>query len=947
MHGHTGRVNSDVSADVHVAGSPPVPLARSDVHADLAVTPEPVGASPESLAVLNLHSTLPELAGLVGVALERESWLDAFLLTAGMSQLVDDYLEGDPLSLGRISSFLANDGGGVGRVLAGATRPGASALARAATIRPAVAGVQRLGATLESALEALAELIIGVEEAPGAGQALRELSNASELVHRGSARLPDQLSEDIVRLPACFRSFDQHPDDLRRLARVFSARADDRLEPLLVVGVRTSGSYLGPLLAASLRAEGYGDVSAITLRPGRRLSAPHRAIVLAIAARGGRALVCDDPPGTGGSIARAASDLAQLGIPRERTVLALALFAGDEGLPERLASYPSVLLPYDEWSIHSRMSPEAVRESADALLGEGRRVTAAELQALRSPRNGRGHLKATFALSVLDDQTDSTDELGVSVESVGLGYFGTHAVAVAERLREFLPPVLGVDDGLLLRGWLPKEARAEYLLPAAREAVAARVAAYAFARNQRLPLAQDVTLRQSGQYPAWEAASTALSRAFGRGWALGRTLIADRAVKRILRVAQPSVVDGRVAISQWFAVDGPTDLVKVDWDQGASWNLGLGCCDPVFDLAGMTAASDDLQLGGELRRAYESLAGTAVDEERWLLYELAHLSAPDAPREARHELGRARSRALQRYFRSVYFEDLIASTSGPLGGIDLDGVLETEHLGVPALTPASALGLRALTVHGFRPLLVTGRSLSEVIERCRAYTLAGAVAEYGCVMFNSRTDSVEILTSAEEQQVVDRLRAELRSREGVTLDEDYAHAIRAFVRDGSGRRRPLPDELIDDARRSADAQNVSLIVGDSQTDIVPGAVDKGRGARAIASALGDGAPATPLAFAVGDTATDRPLLALAAQAFAPAHSRAALAGAATITRGAYQRGFAEAVGSLIGHAPGDCPDCRPSPQSRERRLLLGLLGVGERGTAMIPFETAKLSRLAA
>jgi hydroxymethylpyrimidine pyrophosphatase-like HAD family hydrolase len=880
--------------------------------------------------------------------LEQDAWFDSFLLAAGMSQLVDDHIESDPLSLGRASSYLVKSAGAPGRAVALAlTRPAGGVLVRASALQPSRDAVSRLAAVVERALEGLADLAIGNEPPPDVADSLLDLTCTSTLLAARSIDLPDRLLAEIVRLPACFRSFDQHPDDLRSLAREIASGDDERDAPQLVVGIRTSGSYLAPLLAASLRAEGYGQVATLTMRPGRRPSAAHKLLLRASNARDGRVIVCDDPPGTGSAIASAVAQLSGLGVAPKRIVLALALFPGVERLPDSLSGVRAALLPYEKWTIHERMAPEAVRAAATELLGEDVVVSHAEQLSQRLPRNGRGHVKAAYALTVRDERTQSTERLTVAVESVGLGYFGTHALAVAEQLADFLPSVLGVRDGLLYRAWLPEEANAEALLPLARDTVAGRIAAYAFARNQRLRLDEDFTLRQSGQYPAWEAASTALSRAFGRGWPAGRALTTDRAVKQLLRVRNPSVIDGRVELRHWFAGDGSGTLVKVDWDQGDSWNLGLGCCDPVFDLAGVTAARNDPLLARELRQAYESLAAEPVDEERWLLYELAHLSAPGAPAEARHELARARSRALQRYFHSVYFEDLAPARSGPLCGIDLDGVLETEHLGFPALTPASALALRALIAHGFRPLLVTGRSLSDVIERCSAYRLAGGAAEYGCVTFDAASDHVEVLIGTESRLALERLRVELRGREAVSLDEDYTYAIRAFVRDPSGKRGPLPDDLLAGATRSAETEDISLIVGDAQTDIVDGATDKSRGVVALAAALGaPEPPASPLAFAVGDTKTDLPLVGLAQRAFAPAHAAAALGGATcTVTRSPYQRGFAEAVAALIGHHPGSCPDCAiPSPSTR-RRQLLALLAIAERGISRLPIEMTRFALL--
>ena len=916
------------------------------------MTGTPSVRAPEGpLRVPNLFSTLPDLARLAASELERESWLDGYLLTAGVSQLIDDHLQPDPLALRRATALLVKDGGSIGRAVAATvTGPSANALDPLVRIGPASGRVRRLQMIVDAGLQQLADLVVEPGRAMVGPSSLGDLKECYELLDGSPSRLPRALRDEIVRLPACFRSFDQHPEDLRRVVRDFADAHPDRFQPLLVVGVRTSGSYLAPLYAAHLRAEGYAEVDALTMRPGRRVHARDGARLRALAARGGLALLCDDPPGTGGSIARVATQLQKIGIPQGCIVLLLALFEDADELPPVLAGYESVLLRFEDWSIHRRLGADAVRDGADQLLGPDRDVLAAERVRLRVPRSGRGHLKAVFRLTVADARTGSRGEEYLSVEGVGLGYFGNHAIAVVEPLHEFLAPVFGVRDGLLFRKWMPDDARADLLPPEARVATASRIAKYIFTRNRLLGLTEDVTLRQSGQYPVWEAVSMLVSRACGPAWPVGRTLVTDRVVKRLLRVSRPSVIDGRAELSQWFTEDGPEGMVKVDWDQGSSWNLGLGCCDPVFDLAGVAAGSQDAAFARDLRAAYDALQGEPIDEERWLLYQLAHLWAlPDTRPEGRHALRRACSRSLQAYFRRVYFDDLVLDDDGPLCGIDVDGVLETDYLGFPALTPASAGALRALHAHGYRPLIVTGRSLSEVVERCQAYRLVGGVAEYGSATYVSRGGVTTALTGSDERGALERLRSELRTKVGVNVNDDYAYAIRAYSRDGRGARGPVPEDLLADAQRVAAAERVSAIVGDAQTDLIGDSVNKGRAVRSLVAALAArdaGGADAPLAFAVGDTVADISLLALAQRPFAPGHAKKSLGDRATVTRKRYQAGFADAVGHLIGHDPGTCSQCRLGPASRDRLLLLGLLGLREGGIERVPAQIVKLATLA-
>src|SRR5207248_10095487 len=95
---------------------------------------------------------------------------------------------------------------------------------------------------------------------------------------------------------------------------------------------------------------------------------------------------------------------------------------------------------------------------------------------------------------------------------------------------------------------------------------------------------------------------------------------------------------------------------------------------------------------------------------------------------------RAMASIYQRYFAGLFASDLVPHGSGPLCAIDIDGVLETRWLSFPALAPAGAQALRTLNRHGYRVILVTGRSLSEFRERCATYRLTGGVAEYGAAL---------------------------------------------------------------------------------------------------------------------------------------------------------------------------------------------------------------------
>ena len=83
--------------------------------------PGPAGPAP--LLVADLLSDAGTLIGLLRQALDDQQWLDAFLLAAGLGQLVEDRRHSDPMLLNRTASYLRGRPGRFAR-LAGAA-PGA------------------------------------------------------------------------------------------------------------------------------------------------------------------------------------------------------------------------------------------------------------------------------------------------------------------------------------------------------------------------------------------------------------------------------------------------------------------------------------------------------------------------------------------------------------------------------------------------------------------------------------------------------------------------------------------------------------------------------------------------------------------------------------------------------------------------------------------------------
>jgi hypothetical protein len=877
------------------------------------------------LVVTNLLNDLATLGPLLDQAADGRMWLDAYLVAAGMSQVVDDYLHDAPYPLDEAAALLAKAGSPSARFASRAAAAGALAarglLARTARAKRALSWQPQVAELVDD----LASMVIAGRGDPAA------LADRCRRTVLGIRLLPAAVRRSVVRLPACFHHFDQRPEDLELLAERFSGSGGGRERPLLVFGVRTSGSYLAPLIAAALRRRGYAPVRVLTLRPGRALLAEERGLVRAIVGSGGQVLLTDDPPVTGASLAKAAAQLERLGVSRTAIVLLLAL--DGTAPPPALASYHAVFLRSQEWSVHARLQPNVVGSELASLLAGELEVDAVRQLPLSGNAKLRTHRRALFGVHGRDRADDTPREMCVLVTGVGVGYLGAHQLGVARALSGFVPRVLGVRDGLLYREWMPAERRV-----ADEHQLAAGAASYVAARRQRLSVGRDTTTAMSGQRPVWEVAGLLLGAAFGRAAPVARVTLVDPAMRKLLHIPEASVIDGSMTPEHWFADDDGRPL-KVGFCDRTYWNLGLTCSDAIFDLAGVGAFASDGALAERVRAAWRRETGEDVDSERWLLYELAHLwgqrqADPAEEAAARH----ASARSVQRYFAEAFLADLERSTSGPLVALDIDGVLETDRLGFPTLTRASATALRALIAHGYRPVPVTGRGLEEVRDRCRAYGLPAGVAEYGSALCLDGGARAVALVDDEHAAVLQRLRAALCERDGVCLDPAYAHAVRAYRLGADGCRGALSAAEGAECMKASGATGmVQVIQGAGQSDFVAAGIDKGLGLRTLAEALDadrrkPAAVGSQIALAVGDTASDSPMLALGRAAFVPAHAgAAAMASGAARLRRPYQVGLSLAVAELLGHRPGCCARCRLAPQTFERRLLLDLFSIAEDG----------------
>jgi hydroxymethylpyrimidine pyrophosphatase-like HAD family hydrolase len=872
---------------------------------------------------------LEELSLLLVAETRARSWLNAYIVSAGMAQIAEDRLHRDPFSSRKVAKSMRSLLGPAGKGIVGAIESGAAFAANMRGLGPSEGRLLRFRSELAVVMASLAALVAGGDHPY---YHVEDLSSMAEALRLSVERLPLAARREVLKLPASFRSFDQYPEDLDWLACEFARQWPERDRRLLVVGIRTSGVYLAPLCAAYLARRGYRSLSLLTMRPTDRLMRADRQHVEDLRAHGGMALLVDDPPGSGGTMAATARRLEMLGLDTNSIILLLQLFGEADAVPEKLSRHPTVVLPFSGWHVHRLLEPEAVSRTMTGLLLDSSTVTSVEVMT-GAAEPQRGHVHATFEIAGRGPGA-MVWKRQLQVRGVGQGLFGEQAGYVAERMAPFLPVTYGVVDGLLYQDLPAGESRLDLRSPAAGRADAAAIADYVLARRRELAVPEDRSLRVFGRNAVWQRASDELGLGFGRSAFVARFAL-HRAARQLLRVQRPSVVDGNTALSRWFARPGDASaLVKVGGEDQAFSNRDLYCYDAAFDLAGAAASAADTTFKEDLRRSWRNLTGESISDERWLLYQVIHLLEVGSLQGDTPELGRRLDRSMQEYLGRSVFEGLAVPRSGALCAIDIDGVLETGRLGFSATTPAGARALRALTLHGYRPVIVTGRCLGDVRDRCRHWGLAGGAAEYGAFVYDHLTGEARCLLDAAEVARVSRLADTLRSIPAVLVDEAFSGIVRGY-RNDSGRITALDADTIAAAlEASGSAESIRVVPGVSQTDFVPARIGKGVGLGALAEQLAQGLPPDRrVRFAMGDTVADIPMFALAQTAFTPSNGHhAARSEGVRVTTKPFAAGVHQAVAEVLGHKPGGCHLCAMRPLTPEASLVMtGLSAQDESG----------------
>jgi hypothetical protein len=493
---------------------------------------------------------------------------------------------------------------------------------RTADPGPVLAGLLAHARAAGSERDALVELLIelGVLEAaimdalfaeadglsPLAAALRRASLLAGRMVHaawkgRPLVGLPEALAAALhevagfalpspVRLktPEGYAYYALHPEMYLAAAERFAIRA--RPGRALVVGLRSIGTSLSALVAATLEAEGV-PVESLTLRPRGHPFGRRPSVTTALDDRlrrhaDGFCLVVDEGPGlSGSSFCGTAAFLSALGVPDTRIVL----------FPSREVD-PAALVSEEARARWGRHACEHVPFEAAVLPGAPFPAGSRELSggAWRALAYGTDEAGWPAAATMFERRKFLTPE-GVLHKFVGLGGHGRAAAARAATLAEagFGPPVLGLRQGFLAQPWVEGRrlgagaADAAFLGPAAAYLghLARHLRTGAEARPEALLEMVRVNVEEGLGEPFPVADVERHLRGFG---------------------AVPEVaVDGRVLPQEWLAT--AKGWLKLDATDHHADHFFPGLTDIAWDVAGLGA-----ELGLD-RATLDGFAGVVAD----------------------------------------------------------------------------------------------------------------------------------------------------------------------------------------------------------------------------------------------------------------------------------------------------------------------------------------------
>jgi hydroxymethylpyrimidine pyrophosphatase-like HAD family hydrolase len=802
--------------------------------------------------------------------------------------------------------------------------------------------------------------------ARGDSDPLSFVESAQKLSGMLQSPLPSDLLDLRLGVPSAFSRLDLTHFDVLALGRRFVRQYPDRSHPILLLGLRTAGTYFSALLCAFFKAEGYRQVASLTVQPKKGPSRRERRELTRYAKQGFALVIVDDPPHTGDTIVLALDIARQAGFELARIKALVPTHPATCDWAKTLPDGLVITLEPERWRKQQLLDPKNVENRlaeyftwqgfSDVRVIGSRRADEFNSGLQNGSNRKRGAtLKRIFEVQLSTPQGKSETRY-VLAKSVGLGYLGYPAFVAAHRLSDFVPPVLGLRDGILYTEWLPQHSGAGDVR-SDRDSWIETTAAYVAARTRRLSLPKRRGPGKAVHENGLGLLAQSLGRAYGRFVVdiLMRSWIQQRLYR--LHCPFPTLIDGNMGYAEW--IEGKFGPLKTGYHRHGLGKTELNVIDPAYDLA-ETILSFALSPEEEerlIRRYVEYSGDVEVGQRLFVNKLLAGLWTMESAQEhlfSAMQTGQQQQELHRRFLGAWDF--LTVQTARfcgarcrppqparwrpPLVMLDVDGVVDRRVFGYPCTTAAGIEALSLLATRGCSVALNTARSAAEVRDYCQAYGLAGGVAEHGAYLWDAVAQCGQPLVDQEAMVQLDELREHLRRIPGIFLDNRHQYSIRAFMFEkqpcslllqllnairsfsvGQGASIPLPTLVVNHLITTLRLDRLSFHHTMIDTAIVAKDSDKGTGLTALRDrVLGPDAET----IAIGDTEADLPMFRAATRSFAPAQiscrRQAQLLGCA-VSRYRYQRGLLDIVRTLVNCGPGGDPIERANESDGETVFL--------------------------
>ena len=694
-----------------------------------------------------------------------------------------------------------------------------------------------------------------------------------------AAALPADLLNARMKLNEGFICQDLSYQDVATLAERFMALKHDKGSRYLIIGARTAGSYLAPLLKVYLERNGFVDISWTTMRPKFGPSWMEKRQLIGLLKQNANVILIDDYMNTGNTLHMLEEVVRSLGVPPEKitilapihpVVVARQAQQKDEHQkkPERFLSSSEetkvVSIYHDDLYIAKLMEPN----SAETFLREFLSSDDLEDVSIREDHEVEqinkelwSHYSDSFQVRLkrvyeieIRRKGSHVETKRVLAKSVGLGWLGYHAYEAGEKLNGFVPKVIGIRNGILFMEWVGGSSFSEDKISGDS---LSQMSSYLARRTRVLSLKEDPRSRRPYLGWGWLEILAMLRKVYNNLFGYVKYDYLLRSLKQALH-SKPTLVDGRMRPDEWVVrtrenYSGKSDLndkgdrlVKVDFEQHNFGAPELDIVDPAYDIAIM---SFEFQLTEEEEaKVISQYSKESGDEdtllERIFIYKLLYATAESErihhsimernKRDVLCELNRRSQRcwdfrvfAMNKFCSSLMTKSTHNSKLTGLFFMDIDGVFDVEVLGFPHTTIKGLEAISYLRSNGYSVIPNTGRSCSHVRNYCASYGFDGGIGEYGSVIVDMVHDKEIPLISDEVAEEISRCRKVIDNLEGVFIDPNYLYSVRAFRYTPHGTQG-MEEEEVEKIFKEYGFSKLRAIVRDLDTYIVGKEMSKGK-----------------------------------------------------------------------------------------------------------------------